>query len=206
MSSLCGLTQSLLRLIEISKIRRSLALLGRHEHSVGAEKVWLSLDADMVVVFHAVVLDPPWMRVGAPAIALGHNPRARQGVVENGNLVSYDVRIVSVESIALLHDGLIVCVQRQSAGIEGARTFQVARLHFQYVVVAISRCIDPTADGDPKEGGIHIGRKVAPVGKYAAAVEHVEDQDVERLRRYDELHLAVAVGHARHPRRQAPGG
>src|SRR5262249_7911313 len=90
---------SLSRLIEISKIRRPLTLLCRHDHSVGAEKVRLSLDADMMVVFHAVILEPPRMRVGTAAIALGHNPRTRQGVIEDGDLIAYDVRIVLVESI-----------------------------------------------------------------------------------------------------------
>src|SRR5215469_15702566 len=103
---------SLLRLIEISKIRRSLPFLRRHDHAVGAQKVGLSLDADMIVVLHAVVLDPPRMRIGAAAIALGHSPRMYQSMVEDGNLVADDVRSVLVKGIALLDYGLVVRMQR----------------------------------------------------------------------------------------------
>src|SRR5262249_9394122 len=113
---------------------------------------------------------------------------------------------VPVESIALLHDSLIVRMQRQSAGVEGAGAFHVPRLHFQYIVVAVSLGIDPAAYGNPEEGWIHIGRKVAPVRKYAAAVENVKDEDVECLRRYHEFHLAITVGHTRHPGRKTPCG
>src|SRR5215475_8846187 len=103
---------SLWWLIEISKIRRPLPFLCRHDHSLGAEEIRLALDADMIVIFHAVVLDPPRTRVATAAIALGHNPRARQGMVEDGDLVADDIRIVLVESIALLDDRLIVGMQR----------------------------------------------------------------------------------------------
>ena len=101
-----------MRLIEISKIRRPLPLLCRHDQAVGAEKIGLSLDPDMIVVLHAVVLDPPRTRVGAATIVLGHRPGTLQGMVEDSDFVADDVWIVLVESIALLHDGLTVRMQR----------------------------------------------------------------------------------------------
>jgi hypothetical protein len=84
----------LLRLIEISQIGRPLTLLCRHDHAFGAEKVGLFLDPDVAVVLHAVVLDPPRMPVGAAAIVLGHRPRMRQGMIEDGDFVMDDVRLV----------------------------------------------------------------------------------------------------------------
>src|SRR5215471_138434 len=77
----------LLRLIEIPQIGRPLPLLRRHEHAVGAEIVGLVLDPDVAVVLHAVVLDPPWMSVRAAAIMLGHRPRMRLGMIEDGDFV-----------------------------------------------------------------------------------------------------------------------
>src|ERR1700730_5336281 len=86
-----GIPLLLLRLIEISQIGRSLTLLCRHDQAVGAEKVGLALDPDMIVVLHAVVLDPPRTRVGAAAIVFGHGPGTCQGMVEDGDFVVDDV-------------------------------------------------------------------------------------------------------------------
>jgi hypothetical protein len=66
---------------------------------------------DMIFLLHAIVLDPPRMRGGTAAIMSGYNPRTRQGMVEHGDLIAYDIQIVPFEGIALLYDGLIVCMQ-----------------------------------------------------------------------------------------------
>src|SRR5215831_5022784 len=77
-ASVAGAASSLPRRIEISKIGRPLPLLRGHDQSVSADEIRLSLNSNMIVVLHAVVLDPPRMRIGLAAIALGYGPRARQ--------------------------------------------------------------------------------------------------------------------------------
>jgi hypothetical protein len=167
---------SLLRLIQISKISRPLRFLGRHERPVGAEKVRLSVDADMMIV-STQLSSTHLLRVGN----CGDNVWSQSKDASRHGRTRVTSLLMTSWSC-----------RRYSASPHPA------------VAVAVALRVDPTADGNPGERWIHIGRKVAPVGKDAAAVEPVEDQDGECFRRYDELDLAIAIGHTRHPRRKAP--
>ena len=52
----------------------------------------------------------------------------------------------------LLDDGLVVLVQRNAAGVEGARALEVAGLDFEHVVAAVAVRVDPLADRVADEG------------------------------------------------------
>src|SRR5207249_11441923 len=89
--------RSLLRLIEISQIRRRLVFLCRHQEAVETEHVILPANADVVVAFTANVFDPDRSRIGISAVSLFHRPGTCQGVVDRGDLVVKKIPIVRVE-------------------------------------------------------------------------------------------------------------
>src|SRR5262249_52336884 len=66
---------SLPRLIEVAQIRRLLAFASGHQIAVGAQKIILLADGDVVVGFIAIILVPD--RIFLAAIALHHCPRPR---------------------------------------------------------------------------------------------------------------------------------
>jgi hypothetical protein len=82
----------LLRLFEISQIRRRLVLLGGHQVAVSAEEIALLADFDITVALGTDFLDPfrPFDR--HTSICLGDRPWTRQRVVDRGDLVVEDVR------------------------------------------------------------------------------------------------------------------
>src|SRR5262249_10530446 len=77
----------LLRLIEVSEVGGTLALLCGHDETLGTQKVRLTLDPDVRVVLRAVVLDPPGLVDKAAAVVLGDGPGTHQGVVEHGDFI-----------------------------------------------------------------------------------------------------------------------
>src|SRR5215510_7317575 len=97
-----------LRWCEISKIRRRLIFLRRHQDAVGAQHVALAADLDMGVVLGADALAPDRARVLRAAIFLGRAPWARERVVDGGDLHDENVRIGLVLIDPLLEDALIV--------------------------------------------------------------------------------------------------
>ncbi len=115
-----------------------------------------------------------------------------------------NVGIILVDVNPFLDDGLIVGMQGKAAGVERTGASQAARLHFENIVAAIPVGIDPLAHGIAEESRYDFDRPGAPVREDAAVVVDVVDQNVGRLRRHDEFDLAIAVGDARHPRREAP--
>src|SRR5229473_2648926 len=140
---------SLPRRREITKIRRRLVLLGRHQHVVSAQEIILTADQNMMIVLGAVVLQPD--RAGVAAISLRDRPGPRQGVVDDGDLVVKRIRIALVEKKALLHHRLVVGVKRHAGALVGARTLEAAGLDLQYVESAVAVGIDPFADREPKK-------------------------------------------------------
>src|SRR5262249_50340062 len=113
----------LLRLIEVSEVGGTLALLCGHDETLGTQKVRLTLDPDVRVVLRAVVLDPPGLVDKAAAVVLGDGPGTHQGVVEHGDFIVDVVRFVFLERVAFLDDGLVVRMQRDAARVEGAGPF-----------------------------------------------------------------------------------
>src|SRR5205823_11635193 len=110
--------------------------------------VILFADRDMGIGFGTVLFGPfgkdiLWI---APVI-LRHRPRARECVINDGDLVVGDVGIGFVDIKPLLDDGLVVPVQRQAGGVEGTGTAETARLNDEDVVFAIAVFIDPLTDG-----------------------------------------------------------
>src|SRR5262249_34368969 len=162
--------RSLLRLLEITQIRRRLVLAGRHEQAVGAEHVILPADADMRIVLGTDFLDPIVVRIGVPGIFLLHAPWPGQRMVDGGDFVPEHRRIGLVEIEPFLHHGLIIAVQRQTGGVVGARPLHAAGLDFQHVVAAIAILVDPVADGIALECRLELLRPIPPVRLDAVVV------------------------------------
>src|SRR5262249_7572364 len=76
---------SLPRLVEISQIWRLLAFASRHQIAIGAQKIILFTNGDVVVGFIAIIFVPN--RIFLPSIVFHHRPRPRQRVVDRGDLV-----------------------------------------------------------------------------------------------------------------------
>src|SRR5262245_30520237 len=142
------------RLIEISQVRRDLALLGRHQIAVRAEIVGLLPDQDMRIVLGAIVVEPE--RALVTTILLGHRPRPGQRIVDRGDVVEQYARIGLVEVNSLLDHGLVVAMERQAARLEGARPLHVARLDLEHVVAAVPVLVDPTSQRVAGEGRIDL--------------------------------------------------
>src|SRR5580693_6422942 len=92
------------RFLEIAQVRRRLALAARHQAAVGAEEIGFAADEEVLAVgVLAGVLEPG--RLALAPIAAGHGPGPRQSVVDGGDLVAQDVRIVAVEMDEFGDDG-----------------------------------------------------------------------------------------------------
>ena len=158
----------------------------------------------MVVVLAAIILDPNRPRIGFAAITLGHGPRTRQRVVDHRDFVVEGAGVGLVEENSLLDDGLIVPVQRNSAGVISAgRTVEAAGLDFKHVVAAIAVEVDPFTDRVAAQGAFDIRWPGAPVSEDSSRVQNVFDQDMRGLRRHHELRRAIGIGDTRHAGRQA---
>src|SRR2546421_70419 len=92
----------LARAFEIAQIRRRLVLLGGHQLAVGAEIVRLAADADMRIVFSAMVRVPDRTQIGIAGGLLFLDPRPRQRTIGHGDLVIERVGIGFVEVDPLL--------------------------------------------------------------------------------------------------------
>src|SRR5215467_1101288 len=121
---------------EILEIRRPLVLLGRHQQTVGAEEVALPADLDMGIALGTDALAPDRTRVLHAAIFLDRGPRARERIVERGDLDGENVRIGLVLVDPLLEDALIVRMERQTGVVVGARPLEPTRLDLDHVVAA----------------------------------------------------------------------
>ena len=157
----------------------------------------------MVVALATDIFDPHRLPIGLPAIALEDRPRPRQRMVDHGDFVEQQVAVVLVEVEPLLDDGLVVVVERNSAGVVSARAGEAARLDLEHVVLAVAVGIDPFPDGIAEQGRLETLGPLASVGKDPPRVANVLDQDVHGVRRDDEFRLAVPVDHARHAGRHA---
>src|SRR5262245_13029495 len=100
------------RLIEVSQVRRLLVLLGWHQVAIRAQHVVFLSNADMRICLHTTGLDPDWIAV--PTIILDHRPRTGQRTVDGSNFVMQNLGIGFVEINPLLHDSLIVAMQRNA--------------------------------------------------------------------------------------------
>ena len=103
--------RSLLRSFEISQIGRCLILLCRHQEAIRAQEIVFLANDDIHVAFGTVLFHPDRMRVGISLKGLVDTPWPRQSVIEDGDFVMEDVRIVLVEIKPLFKGRLIVEVQ-----------------------------------------------------------------------------------------------
>src|SRR5258705_11721576 len=147
---------SLPRRIEITQVRRRLALAARHQEAIGAQVVDLAADPDQRGPLDAIGLDPVEMRLRLAQISLVDGPRPRQRIVDHGDLVMQDIRIGLVEIDALLEDRLVVEVQRQAGRVVGAASLErAARLSFEHVEAAVTIEVDPLADRITRKAWLH---------------------------------------------------
>src|SRR5262249_12558727 len=100
------------RVGEISQGRRCLPLVGWHPKSVAAGVVDVVPNSDMGIVLHADRLGPPDRSlIGCAAVGFCNSPWARQRVVDDGDLVVNDVRVVLRNRDPFLDYCLVVLVQ-----------------------------------------------------------------------------------------------
>src|SRR6266704_3733964 len=144
----------LLRLIEISQVRRRLILLHWHQVAVTAHHVIVLADPDVMIVLGTMVEMPD--HIALALILLGNGPGARERIVDRGDLVEQNVFVSLVERDALLDDGFAIVVQLDAARLERARPLEAAALDFEHVVAAIAVLIDPFADGIAVEGRLDL--------------------------------------------------
>src|SRR5580704_4495313 len=78
---------SLLRLLEISQIRRQLVLLGGHQEAVRAQQIVFRADEDVVVAVLAPGFGPLHRLFGKAHVLPVGGPRPRQGMVDHGGKV-----------------------------------------------------------------------------------------------------------------------
>src|SRR5579871_6067947 len=110
----------------------------------------------MIVVLGASDLAPVGLAIGLPMIALGHDPRMRQRMIDYRDFVVQDVGVGFVEVNSLPDDSQVVLVQGNAAVIVSAGPFEAARLDLQDVVAAVPILIDPSADGIPEVGWLKL--------------------------------------------------
>src|SRR6266849_6198455 len=202
----CGLQILLFpRLLEITQVRRRLILAGWHQQPIGAQEIGFLADLRPQIAFVADEFVPIGSRVGVANIAASHCPRARQGVIVNGDLVAHDAPVVLVEIDALLEDRLVVMMQRQAGGVIMAGTFEAAGFDLQHVMAAAIVLIDPLADRITDERRLDFFRPLAAVRVDAAGVFDPIDQHIGGFRRDDELDRLEAVCDEGHPEAEAIG-
>ena len=102
--SVCVLTTVplLLCFFEISKVRWCLVLLSRHQEPIAAYPIVFIPDDNIRVALGARRFAPDWTGIGVAPVSLVDAPRPRRGVVEHGDFVMKNVRIVLVEMKPLL--------------------------------------------------------------------------------------------------------
>src|SRR5215469_6529419 len=174
-----GSRGSLPRRLEISKIGRRLILLGRHQQAASAQIVGLLADPDVALPIGADVFGPSGPRIEGAAVALGHAPGSRQGMVYHRDLIVEQIGIGLAKVEPLFDDALIVRMQWNAARVVDARALEVARLDLQHAVTAGAVRVDPAADGIAVEGGCDVVRPIAAVGVDSAmGVLNLVDPDV----------------------------
>src|SRR5216683_1277045 len=137
---------------KITQIRRRLVLHGGHQEAVAAEVINLLANADMNIAFAAnLVAKPDRFAAGDASEGLVDHPWPGQRMVDGGDVVVQQVAIGLVEIDALLDDGLVVGMQRDSGGVIDARALHAASLDLKHVVAAVAVLIEPLADGITQE-------------------------------------------------------
>src|SRR5215469_12732210 len=168
-SSHRGRANSLPRLLEISQVRRRLAFAGRHQIAIAAAIIGLLPDPDQLVVAGAVIFEPFRILGRQTAIGLRHRPRARVGIVDQGDVVAHGIRLGPIEDEALSDYRLVVGVDRHAGRVERARAFEMAGLHLKYVEASLTFFVDPFADRITEEARLDILRPVAPAAHVPTA-------------------------------------
>src|SRR5215467_665194 len=134
----------------MSQVRTRLPLLGGPDQVIVADEVVLLADANVPVVFFAVVLKPDRV-VALAAIILDHRPGMRQRVIIARDLVMENVRIGAVQIEPLLEDSFIIGVERNATGLVSVGTLEVASFDFQHIEATVTILVDPFADRITKE-------------------------------------------------------
>ena len=66
------------------EVRRRLTFADRHHKSIGADEIILLADLHVLVIFHAIILEPD--RIAVALVASRDCPGARQGVIVSRDL------------------------------------------------------------------------------------------------------------------------
>src|SRR6266849_3781624 len=198
---------SLLRLLEISQVRRWLLVSGRHQVAVLIHFVGLVADMNEWDLLVANVLRPLRERVEGAAIALRHRPRTGQCVVGHGDFVMKEVAVRLVEIDALSDDALAILVQRNAAAVEETRPFEMAGFGFEYIVTSIPVLIDPFANAIAGEGRLNdLGPLASVCENSSMTLVNMIDQDIGGFRQHSDLHRFIGLHHHRYAGREAGRG
>src|SRR5215467_288800 len=196
--------RSLLRLVEISQVRRWLLVSGRHQVAVLTHFVGLVADMNEWNLLVANVLRPLRQGVEGATIVLHHGPRTGQCVVGHRDFVMKEVAVRVVEIDSLPDDALAILVQRNATAVEETRSFEIAGFGFEDIVTAIPVLIDPFANAIAGEGRLNDLGPLASVSKNSSmTLVNMIDQDVGGLRQYSDLHRFISLHHHRHAGREA---
>src|SRR5215467_8107045 len=109
-----------LRLLEVFKVGRLLALAHRHQQTVAGDDIIFVADADVAIVLRADVFGPERPRTSIAPVATRDGPGPGQCVVDRRDLVVQDVRVGLVRIEALL-DRLAIVVERDPAAVIAVR-------------------------------------------------------------------------------------
>src|SRR5215510_997202 len=130
---------------KMSQVRRRLPLVRRHQEPVAAAVIDRVSNSDMWVVLGADRLSPPDRSlVGCAAVDLCNGPRARQRVIDDGDLVVDGVALFNRDPF--LDHGLVVLVQRDPGGIKGAWALHEASFDEKGVILAVAVRVLPMTD------------------------------------------------------------
>src|SRR5271169_3025262 len=130
-------------------------------------------------------------------------------MVDRGNHVVQEFRIVFVAEDAFLEDGLVVEMKRQAGCVVSAGALEgAARFHFEHVIDAVAVLINPSTDRVARisRSGVEVRGPVAPIGVDSTKRLSAARRDIGGFRRYDEFHGSKSDSHERHAARHAANG
>src|SRR5215813_11993857 len=153
-----------LRLLEVFKVGRLLALAHRHQQTVAGDDIIFVAYADVAIVLRADVFGPDRPRISIAPIAARDGPGPGQRVVDRRDLVVQDVRVGLVRIEALPDDRLAILVERDSAAVIAVRYLDRARFDGERIVAAVAVGIFPFADRIARVGRLQFLRPFAAVG------------------------------------------
>src|SRR4051794_11102130 len=186
---------------EIPQVGRRLPPSRRHQAVVITNRIGLRPYRDVPVGFGAYDFIP--LRIALALVSPRYGPRPGQRMVDGRDLIAQEIRIVFVETDALLHDSFVVLVHRKPAAVEHARTFDAAGLDDERVVTAVPDGIFPRAYRIARMGRLELLGPLATVSVDPTNLTYFAEHDIGGVRHDNDFHWTIADHRPRHARRNA---